>query len=147
MTHRWPSVYVCCLSHSANQPAAGQTCLMLQTHSAISTSLTGNRSSYWNLKPTLQPPRVRPYSIAPVQKKMMHHRPMCKQVISALAHEEGGSTALLLSKRFSAISSNQPATQEYTCTFGGRMKRLLNLRGQEHELQIQTMQSSVGFYL
>lgn len=63
-----PSVYVCCSSHGANQPAAGQTCFMLQTHSAISTSLTGNRSSYRNLKLPLQSTRVRPYSIAPVRK-------------------------------------------------------------------------------
>lgn len=63
-----PSVYVCCLSYGANQPAAGQTCLTLQTHSAISTSLTSNRSSYRNLKLPLQSTRVRPYSTALVQK-------------------------------------------------------------------------------
>lgn len=62
-------LFMCAACHTVQITAAGQTCLMLQTHSAISTSLTGNRSSYWNLKPTLQPPRVRPYSIAPVQKK------------------------------------------------------------------------------
>lgn len=63
-----PSVYVCCLSHGANQPAAGQTCLTLQTHSAISTSLTSNKPSYWNLKLPLQSTRVSPYSPALVQK-------------------------------------------------------------------------------
>lgn len=120
---------------------------MLQTHSAISTSLTGNRYSYWNLKPTLQPPRVRPYSIAPVQKKWYTTGPCTNRSSQSWAHEEEGSTVLLLSKRFSTISSNQTATQEYTRTFGKRLKRLLNLRGQENELQIQTIQSSVGFYL
>lgn len=55
-----------CLSHGANQPAAGRTCLALQTHSAISTSLTSNRSSYRNLKLPLQSTGVRPYSTAPV---------------------------------------------------------------------------------
>lgn len=67
---------------------------------------------------------------------------MCKQVISEYrAHEEGGSTVLLLSKYFSAISSNQSATPEHTCTTmeRERLKRLLNPRGQEYELQIQTI--------
>lgn len=65
---------------------------------------------------------------------------MCKQVISEhWAHEEGGSTGLLLSKHFSTISSNQPATQKYTCTAVERLKRLLNPSGQEHEIQIQTI--------
>lgn len=110
-----PSVYVCGLSHGANQPAAGQTCLTLQTHSAISTSLTSNRSSYQDLKLPLQSTRVRPYSTALVQKNMVHHRSTRQQVISEhRAREEGGSTVLLLSKQFSTIGSNQPAIQAYT---------------------------------
>ena len=67
---------------------------------------------------------------------------MCKQVISEhWAHEEGGRIGLLLSKHFSTISSNQPSTQKYTCTTVERLKRLLNPRGQEHEIQIQTILS------
>lgn len=67
---------MCCLSHGANQPAATQTCLTLQTHSAISTSLTSNRSSYQNLKLPLQSTRVRPYS-ALVQKKKRYTTGPC----------------------------------------------------------------------
>lgn len=63
-----PSVYVCCSSHGANQPAAGQICLTLQAHSAVSASLTSNWSSYRNLKLPLQSTRVRPYSTALVPK-------------------------------------------------------------------------------
>lgn len=110
----WDHLFVCCLSHGANQPAAGQTCLMLQTHSAVSASLSCNRSSYQNLKLPLQSTRVRPDSTALVQKKEDSPQATSKQVISKHgAWEEGGSTVLLLSTHFSTISSNQPATQEY----------------------------------
>lgn len=119
---------------------------MLQTHAAISTSLTGNRSSYWNLKPTLQPPRVRPYSIAPVQKKWYSTGPCANRSSQPQAHEEEGSTVLLLSKRFSTSAAIRRLPGIYT-HIRGRLKRLLDLRGQENELQIQTIQSSVGFYL
>lgn len=78
---------------------------MLQTHAAISTSLTGNRSSYWNLKPTLQPPRVSPYSIAPVQKKWYSTGLCANRSSQPRAHEEEGSTVLLLSKRFSTSAA------------------------------------------
>lgn len=68
---------MCCLSHGADRPAARQTCLTLQTHSAISTSLTSNRSSYQNLKLPLQSTRVRPYSTTLVGKKKRYTTGPC----------------------------------------------------------------------
>lgn len=65
---------------------------------------------------------------------------MPTQVISEpWAPEEGSSTVLLLSKHVSAVGSNQPATQAYACTTWREAKRLLNPRGKERKLQIQTI--------
>lgn len=91
-------------------------------HAAISTSLTGNRSSYWNLKPTLQPPRVRPYSIAPVQKKWYSTGPCANRSSQPRAHEEEGSTVLLLSKRFSTSAAIRLLPRNIHAHSGGGWK-------------------------
>lgn len=91
-----------------------------------------------NQELSLQSNRVRPYSAAVVQKKIHHTGPHTNRPPLNWAWEEGGSTVLLLSKHFTTFSNNQPATHRYILLWRN-MKKITESRGQERELQIQTI--------
>lgn len=135
-----PSAYVCCSLPGGNQPAAGQTCLTLQTHSAISTSLTSNRSSYWNLKLPLQSTRVTPYSPALLQKNdtpQAHVQTGHLWTLGPWGRWQRISAPIKTFQYHQQPSGCYSGIYMYYC--GERLKRLLNHRGQGRELQIQTI--------